>query len=194
MRLPADEAIIPAEKLVTYLLVLRVEDDKSKFLAQAGFTIENPGALEGAIRQLLRDNDAIRDRVNEYGEYFRVVGDLIGVNGRVLRIVTIWIVKAKSDGKYRFVTLNQRRIETMKPELYSRVVVNRDIPAENLRQGDVATLIEYLEHPGGGEEGAILEIFNVLGESIGIATVPVSAIEVLNADYVPAVRLSARPE
>ncbi len=77
----------------------------------------------------------------------------------------------------------------MKPELYSRVVVARDIPAENLRRGDVATVIEYLEHPHGGEEGAILEVFNVLSESLGIATVPVSAIEPLNAEYVPAARL-----
>jgi hypothetical protein len=80
----------------------------------------------------------------------------------------------------------------MKPELYSRVVVNRDIPDEDLHHGDVATVIEYLEHPGSGEEGAILEIFNVLGESLGIATVPVSAIESLRAEYVPAVRLSER--
>ena len=80
----------------------------------------------------------------------------------------------------------------MKPDLYSRVVVNRDIPGEGLHRGDVATVIEYLEHPGGGEEGAILEIFNVLGESLGIATVPVSAIEPLRAEYVPAVRLSER--
>lgn len=80
----------------------------------------------------------------------------------------------------------------MKPDLYSRIVVNRDIPAENLHRGDVATVIEYLEHPHGGEEGAILEIFNVLGESLGIATVPVSAIEPLRAEFVPAVRMSER--
>ena len=78
----------------------------------------------------------------------------------------------------------------MKPKLYSRVVVNHDIPQENLRRGDVATVIEYLEHPHGGEEGAILEIFNVLGESIGIATVPVSAIDALSAEYVPAARIT----
>lgn len=80
----------------------------------------------------------------------------------------------------------------MKPELYSRVAVTRDIPNEDLHPGDVATVIEYLEHPGGGEEGAILEIFNVLGESLGIATVPVSTIEPLRAGYVPAVRVSER--
>jgi hypothetical protein len=80
----------------------------------------------------------------------------------------------------------------MKPALYTRVVVNRDLPAEHLRRGDVATLVEYLEHPHGGEEGAILEIFNVLGESISIATVPISAIETLNAEYVPMARVLDR--
>lgn len=75
-----------------------------------------------------------------------------------------------------------------KPELYKDVALTRDIPEENLKQGDVATLVEYLEHPNGGEEGAILEIFNAIGESIGIATVPVSAIEALNQDQMPSVR------
>jgi hypothetical protein len=31
-----------------------------------------------------------------------------------------------------------------------------------LKRGDVATLVEYLEHPNGGEEGAILEIINAI--------------------------------
>lgn len=78
----------------------------------------------------------------------------------------------------------------MKPLLYSRVVVTRDIPGEHLRQGDVATVVEYLAHPQGGEDGAILEIFNVLGDSLGIATVPISAINALNADYLPSARIA----
>ncbi len=82
----------------------------------------------------------------------------------------------------------------MKSPLYSRVVVNRDVPEENLRRGDVATVIEYLDHPQGGEEGAILEIFNVVGDSLGIATVPVSAIDPLSADYVPAARVAEGAE
>lgn len=52
----------------------------------------------------------------------------------------------------------------------------------------MATLVEYLEHPSGGEEGAILEVFNAVGESITIATVPVSAIAPITDDYLPAVR------
>ncbi|MHB8628649.1 MAG: DUF4926 domain-containing protein [Aggregatilineales bacterium] len=76
----------------------------------------------------------------------------------------------------------------MRPELYQRVVVSRDIPVENLRQGDVAWVIDYLSHPAGGEDGAILEVYNALGESIRVVTVPVSAIESLRADQVLAVR------
>ena len=78
----------------------------------------------------------------------------------------------------------------MKPKLYTRVVVNRDIPSEHLYRGDVATLLDYLPHPSGGEEGAILEIFNALGESVDIATVPVSAIEPLREEHIPTVRLA----
>lgn len=76
----------------------------------------------------------------------------------------------------------------MKPELYHEVALTRDIVEEGLYAGDVATLLDYVPHPGGGEEGAVLEIFNALGESITVITVPVSAIAPLRADQVPAVR------
>ena len=76
----------------------------------------------------------------------------------------------------------------MKLELYQQIVVTRDVPAAYLRQGDVATLVDYVSHPAGGEEGAVLEIFNAVGESIEIVTVPVSAIAALRPDQVPAVR------
>jgi len=76
----------------------------------------------------------------------------------------------------------------MKLELYQEVVVTRDIPEENLYKGDVATLVDYVPHPAGGEEGAVLEIFNAIGESIGVATVPASAVAPLRADQMPAVR------
>ena len=73
-------------------------------------------------------------------------------------------------------------------QLYTRVVVNRDVPEEGLRQGDVGMYIEYLKHPSGGEDGAILEIFTLTGNS-RVVTVPISAIEAPTADLV----LTARP-
>ncbi len=77
----------------------------------------------------------------------------------------------------------------MTPELYTRVVVNRDIPEEHLKKGDTGMYIDYLEDPHGGEAGAILEIFNAVGDSIRIATVPISAIEPIRPQHVPSVRL-----
>lgn len=102
MKLPAD-AIIPREKLTNYLLVSKRKNDKSAFLAQAGFTKENPDLLEYAIRQLISENEAIFDGQNEYGTFYRVVGNLVGPSG-VLSSVTIWIQRTRED-HYRFVTL-----------------------------------------------------------------------------------------
>ncbi len=76
----------------------------------------------------------------------------------------------------------------MKLELYQQVVVTRDISSANLKQGDVATLLDYVAHPSGGEEGAILEVFNAIGESVAVVTVPISAISALSADQMPTVR------
>jgi hypothetical protein len=49
MKIPPD-AIITPEKLTKYLLVRRVKDDKSGYLARGGFDQSNPQLLEAAIR------------------------------------------------------------------------------------------------------------------------------------------------
>ncbi|MBX3066613.1 MAG: DUF4926 domain-containing protein [Anaerolineae bacterium] len=78
--------------------------------------------------------------------------------------------------------------------LFERVVLTQDLPGKNLKQGDVVTLLAYLQHLRVGEEGCIIEIFNAVGESIGVATVPLSAIESRRSDQMPAVRsLAALP-
>lgn len=76
----------------------------------------------------------------------------------------------------------------MRPELYQEVMLLVDIPDVGLRAGDVATLVDHVTHPSGGEAGVILEVFNALGDSIAVVTVPASAIAPLRADQVPAVR------
>ncbi len=77
----------------------------------------------------------------------------------------------------------------MRLKVYQEVVLVHDVPEENLKSGDVAMLVDYLPHPRGGEEGAILEVFNAVGDSIGVVTVPASAIAPLRADQMPAVRM-----
>lgn len=76
-------------------------------------------------------------------------------------------------------------------ELYKQVTLTRDLPDENLYQGDVAVLVDFIDHPAGGEMGAILEVFNALGESVSVVTVPISAIAPITAEHVPSVRVRA---
>lgn len=73
-------------------------------------------------------------------------------------------------------------------ELYKEVALLCNIPGTQLRAGDVAVLVDIVPHPTGGEDGAVLEVFNALGESIAVVTVPASAVAPLRADQVPAVR------
>lgn len=103
MKIPAN-ADIPEEKLTRYLLVLKDRNDKSLFLARAGFTQQNPEALRAAIALLSESEEAIEDGTNEYGEFFRVEGVLRGVNGQDLAVVAIWI-RWYEDRSVHFVTL-----------------------------------------------------------------------------------------
>ncbi len=75
----------------------------------------------------------------------------------------------------------------MKFELYKDMVLTRDLPAERLRRGDIGKLVE---HPPGGsrEDGYNAEVFNALGDSIAVITVPESALESLREDEVWCVR------
>ncbi|MCC7446595.1 MAG: hypothetical protein IT324_04225 [Anaerolineae bacterium] len=107
MNIPSD-AIIPYEKLTAYLRVFREEDDKSGVLAQGGFTLDNSDMLEMAIRQQVATANAEIDRENQYGNFYRVQGELIGINGRILNVVTVWL-EERATGVVRFVTLKPWR-------------------------------------------------------------------------------------
>jgi hypothetical protein len=97
-------AIIPEPKLKQYLLVLRPRDDKSKFLAQGGFTLDTATELELAIRQLIAENEAVEDRTDRFGTFYEVKGLLKGINGIDLGVVTIWLHESV-DKQFRFITL-----------------------------------------------------------------------------------------
>ncbi|MBE9062635.1 DUF4926 domain-containing protein [cf. Phormidesmis sp. LEGE 11477] len=79
-------------------------------------------------------------------------------------------------------------MNTFSIELYSRISLSRDIPEYNLKAGDIATFIDTVPDPEGIEEGCVLEIFNVLGESIDTVIVPKSALSPLQSTEIPTVR------
>jgi hypothetical protein len=127
---------------------------------------------------------------NPFGEFLAARGELQGPNDVILNVRTIWIRLAETH-EVRFVTLFLTRNDrNMTVELFSEIALACDLPEEGLRRGDIATVIEKLPatQASGGEEGLILEVFNAIGETIALVTVPVSAVEPLRASEVLSVR------
>jgi hypothetical protein len=109
MRIPPD-AVIDERKLTDYLLVPRPWDDKSAFLRQAGFVLQNWDALLTALRLLAESSDAFEDRADDYGTFYRTQGTLEGPTG-ALQVICIWL-QPRIGGKIRFVTLKPARRRT----------------------------------------------------------------------------------
>lgn len=72
-------------------------------------------------------------------------------------------------------------------ELYTDASLNIDLPACGLRRGDIVKLVDELMAPD-GTRGYAVEVFNALGETIDVQTVPASAVEALREDEVLCVR------
>jgi hypothetical protein len=70
---------------------------------------------------------------------------------------------------------------------FQQVALAKDIPESNLRRGDLATIVDV--HPAnGGEVGYSIEVFNAVGETIAVTTVPESVLEELTANEILHVR------
>lgn len=76
----------------------------------------------------------------------------------------------------------------MKFELYQEVVLLSDIPEKNLKKGDIATVIDF--HPSNHtEDGYSLEVFNALGDTIAVLTLPETGIDELKESEVLSIRV-----
>jgi hypothetical protein len=107
MKLPVDATIAPA-KLNQYLLVAKQRNDKSLWLASAGYTLDNWPVLEEDLRKQILLQDAIRTKVTEHGETYEIIGELKGPNGKTLYVRTVWMYETNT-GETKFVTLFPER-------------------------------------------------------------------------------------
>ena len=76
-------------------------------------------------------------------------------------------------------------------KLFQQVALARDIPEKQLQQGDIATIVE-IHAVKGGEPGYTIEVFNAIGETIVVTTVPESFLQALAADEIFHVRPLAK--
>jgi hypothetical protein len=68
-------------------------------------------------------------------------------------------------------------------KLFEEIVLTRDNPEKKLKRGDVVTIVDYHPVPN-GEDGYSLEVFDVLGNTIAVITLPESAIESLTENEI----------
>jgi hypothetical protein len=61
-------------------------------------------ALMEAIRSRIVAIEAEQEKTTKYGTLYLVKGELIGVNGVRISVITIWLER-RADGKFQFITL-----------------------------------------------------------------------------------------
>ncbi|MEZ4730953.1 MAG: hypothetical protein R3E79_27860 [Caldilineaceae bacterium] len=102
MKLPIDAIVAPA-KLHSYLLVWQIKNDKSAWLATAGYQRENWQGLAQDLLKLIQTTEAVADETNRYGQSYVVSGILHGPNGKQLAVRTIWMTE-RETGQTKFIT------------------------------------------------------------------------------------------
>jgi len=73
-------------------------------------------------------------------------------------------------------------------QLFTRVALKDDFPDYGFFRGDVATIVDSHEGMNADELGYSLELFNALGETVGVIVVKESQIEPLRKDEIFHVR------
>lgn len=77
----------------------------------------------------------------------------------------------------------------MSYELYSDIILLSDLPEEGLRAGDVGTIVEQHQVEG-LEPGYSVEFFNMLGNTVAVATLTESSLRSPTPADRPTVRLA----
>lgn len=76
----------------------------------------------------------------------------------------------------------------MKFELYTQAALSTSIPKYGLREGDVVTLVEFLEGDENLPDAYICEVFNAVGDTIAVCTVKENQLHALSKSEILHVR------
>jgi hypothetical protein len=96
--------IITREKLTKYLLVLQKRNDKSQWLAKAGYILKNWKQLENDLRKQILSMEAIPTENTEYGQMYEIRGRMFGPSGNSLAVCTIWMKESATE-EIKFITM-----------------------------------------------------------------------------------------
>ncbi|MCU0542709.1 MAG: hypothetical protein MUE44_11010 [Oscillatoriaceae cyanobacterium Prado104] len=103
MRIPSN-LVIQDQKITNYLLVYQPKDDKSEYLALAGYSQENWQILKNDIMEAVGVAEVAEVTPTDWGTRFKVKSQWYGPNGRLVKVITIWQQDEESD-TVKFITL-----------------------------------------------------------------------------------------
>ena len=128
------------------------KDDKSQFLARAGYTLDTWQQLEQDLRTQVLTQPAELIEVNRYAEKYAIRACLRGVNGVEFNILTIWMVAKRYDQICHLSARQRSQFMKVQHPLFSQVALAQDLPEHNLKRGDIATIVEHYPMPEGEED------------------------------------------
>jgi hypothetical protein len=83
--------------------------------------------------------------------------------------------------------------QIIRDPLFTRIALADDLPKDNRRRGDLATIVGYYAGSPGQEPGYELETFNAVGDTCAVVTLRESQIESLRNDELLSVRPKNKP-
>jgi hypothetical protein len=104
----SSQSIIDDEKIKNYLLSERKRNDKSKWLATAGYSLNNWEKLKKDLFKQILSLEAIPIDKTKYGQMFEIRGTLKGPNGKVLKVHSIWMEEYEGKNT-KFITMFPER-------------------------------------------------------------------------------------
>ncbi len=104
--------VIENPKLTRYLLVYQPKDDKSNFLAQYGYTLDNWQVLKQAIIEAVQGQEIDQITQTNWGQRFKVKSQWTGLNGELIKIITVW-QQAEGEDTIKLITLYPDKSEEM---------------------------------------------------------------------------------
>src|SRR5262245_59121938 len=106
MKLPnLEQAVVPEEKIINYLLSATHRDGRHKaaFFLGFGFRLEVWTELAAALRNHARAHDVVKEEPSPFGVRYVIEGSLAAPDGRAPRVRTVWFIDTGHDVP-RFVT------------------------------------------------------------------------------------------
>ena len=105
----ADQAIIAAAKLTTYLLNVSHKrgSAKARLLLSVGYRSDTPETLESDLRTQHLSLSTSRTSQNAYGVVYEIEGPIKTPTGKVVRFCSIWQIDTGTEVP-RFITMYPR--------------------------------------------------------------------------------------